>query len=75
MPRQLSEYPGDPKPVCGNCEHFKDRHCHNGISGKWGDGKKYIGDGRTTTVDSCQHGFYPCTTRWPLAKRIHDSLL
>lgn len=56
------EMPGDPLRLCGTCEHFDlgSGTCHNGISGRL----------KTTSPDSCVKGWYPCTTRWPLHKRM-----
>jgi hypothetical protein len=54
--------PGDPERRCGTCEHFdlKSATCHNGISGRL----------TTKSWETCVKGWYPCTTRWPLHKRM-----
>jgi hypothetical protein len=64
--------PGDPPRVCRTCEHYdggglgahgplkETGDCHNGISGRF----------TTTASESCIPGWYPCTTRWPLHKRM-----
>ena len=56
------EMPGDPARMCGTCEHFDlgSGTCHNGISGRL----------TTTAPETCVKGWYPCTTRWPLHKRM-----
>lgn len=71
-PAEILHWIGEPKRVCGNCEHFDggglDKRgrpineygdCHNGISGTL-----------TTkaSAPACARGFYPCSTRWPLHK-------
>jgi hypothetical protein len=57
---------GEPKRICGNCQHFKPseqvKHvgdCHNLISGRWRSS-----DGEP----ACQRGFYPACDRWPIER-------